>query len=389
MAKKDRSAPLQQRPPSPSSEEVESEEEEEDEEEEEEDDDEKEEGEGEEEDNSPSAPPPPPSQASSDKKALNSHKKAEPTSTPAKSVQSHQSSSSDTDSDSDSPPSLRPNANIKPISSKSMDDGGSKVKKTTSKPVVLASAAKIPAASASKRPVDSDKAEAGSKESKRARKDKGGGEEEETGEKKTAGDELKKQLFQRVWSEDDEIAVLKGMIEYSEKKGTDPMSDTADFADFVKKSLHVDLDKKQIVDKLRRLRKKYENNLVKKKTLTPHEKNAFELSKKIWGNSELSTRMVSPKRNGVVVAAEQKELGNDGEGKLAMDVNVGSGLTAMGLDENIIKEGLKLLDSNKRAELEEKWRMLRVDEVEVYLKRVNLIREQTLLILDAMRSAKH
>ncbi|GAB4826771.1 hypothetical protein Ancab_033652 [Ancistrocladus abbreviatus] len=367
MANKGRAAPSQQRPPSPSSEEVESEEEEE------------EEGH------------PPSSQPTSDRKALNRQKKSESIATPVKSAQSHQFSSSDTESDSDSGPSRRPNSAIKPISSKSMGDGGSKIKKTKPKPIVLASAVKTPSASASKRSTaESDQPTAGSKESKRVRKEKGGGGggEEERGEKKTVADESKKQLFQRVWTEDDEIAVLKGMIKYSEDKGTDPMSDTADFHNFVKKSLHVDLDKRQIVNKLRRLRKKYVNNLIKKKTLTPHEKSAFELSKKIWGNLELPTGAASPKRNGVVVVAEEKEAGNVGEGKSAMEVNLGNNLTAMCPDERVTKEGLKLLGSRKRAELEEKWRMLRVAEMEVYLKRVNLIREQTMSILDAMRSAK-
>uniref|UniRef100_A0A7N0U861 Glabrous enhancer-binding protein-like DBD domain-containing protein n=1 Tax=Kalanchoe fedtschenkoi TaxID=63787 RepID=A0A7N0U861_KALFE len=55
-----------------------------------------------------------------------------------------------------------------------------------------------------------------------------------------------KQLFQRLFGEDDEIVVLKGMLEYSAGKGIDPMDELNGFYDFVKGSIHVDVTGAQL-----------------------------------------------------------------------------------------------------------------------------------------------
>ncbi|XP_028087559.1 probable transcription factor At4g00390 [Camellia sinensis] len=46
---------------------------------------------------------------------------------------------------------------------------------------------------------------------------------------KKTGHDTKKQLFQRLWSEEDEIVILKGMIEYTAKKGSNPLADVNAF----------------------------------------------------------------------------------------------------------------------------------------------------------------
>ncbi|KAI4327502.1 hypothetical protein L6164_019952 [Bauhinia variegata] len=77
------------------------------------------------------------------------------------------------------------------------------------------------------------------------------------------GDESKK-LFKRLWSE---IAILKVVIEYSAKDGADPSKDPNGFHDFIKKSLHIDISTMQLMDKIRRLKKKYKNNARKGKKM--------------------------------------------------------------------------------------------------------------------------
>ncbi|MBA0600326.1 hypothetical protein Gorai_006515 [Gossypium raimondii] len=84
-------------------------------------------------------------------------------------------------------------------------------------------------------------------------------------EVKRTGEDAKKLLFQRLFSEDDEIALLKGMLDYSAKTGADPHTDMNGFYDFVKKSIHTN----------------GEDPTFSK----AHEQKAFELSKKIWGVS--------------------------------------------------------------------------------------------------------
>ncbi|MBA0579987.1 hypothetical protein Gorai_022226, partial [Gossypium raimondii] len=92
-------------------------------------------------------------------------------------------------------------------------------------------------------------------------------------EVKKTGEDAKKQLFQRLFSEDDEIALLKGMLDYSAKKGADPCADMNAFYNFVKKSIHTD----------------GEDRTFSK----AHEQNAFELSKLIWGKEGISGKVES------------------------------------------------------------------------------------------------
>ncbi|KAL5577870.1 hypothetical protein UlMin_019569 [Ulmus minor] len=100
-------------------------------------------------------------------------------------------------------------------------------------------------------------------------------------------DEMK--LFQRLFSEDDEIVILKGMLDYIAKKREDPSADMDVFLDFIKNSLHTDFTKNKLSNKIRRLRKKYLNNVRKGNNPTkPHEHKGFELSKKIWGGEGTS-----------------------------------------------------------------------------------------------------
>ncbi|GFS39727.1 multidrug resistance-associated protein 2 [Actinidia rufa] len=67
--------------------------------------------------------------------------------------------------------------------------------------------------------------------------------------------EEKKNPIQRLWNEDDEIVIIKGMIDYQSKKGAYPNTDMGAFHEFIKKSLHDDVSRNQLMDKFRRLKK--------------------------------------------------------------------------------------------------------------------------------------
>lgn len=220
----------------------------------------------------------------------------------------------------------------------------------------------------------------------------GGSEEEEA--KKSGGDDSKKLLFQRLWSEDDEIAILKGMIDYAAKTGGDPaVADMNAFYDFIKKSLHIDATKTQLSDKVRRLKKKYGNNLKKKYNPTkPHELEAFQLSKKIWGSGE-------PKSNGTAKSNQKGKsellLSPAAPAEIeiaAIDRKAGPSASLSelirfdkSLPEHVVKQGLDLISESKKAELEAKWRMLHIAEFELFVKKSQLISEQSKLILEAIK----
>ncbi|KAE8703364.1 oxygen-evolving enhancer protein 3 [Hibiscus syriacus] len=293
---------------------------------------------------------------------------------------------------------------VKPIASKPMEDMNAN-KPRSYKPL---------ASSSSKRPAE---IEQDAKEAKRPKK-KAGEEGNTTAtaveEVKKTGEDAKKQLFQRLFSEDDEIALLKGMLDYSAKKGADPCADMNAFYDFVKKSIHTDVTKAQLMDKIRRLKKKFENNAGKGKKgedrtfSKAHEQNAFELSKKIWGKEGISGKIESSaksngkaKVNNKAVVALKSELHSSPDKKvdvgLPMEIDKkvtkssGSSLFdkrfgVSSLEEEVLKNGLDMVDCEKKAALEAKWRKLQIAELELFIERSELVKEHAKLMLEFYKS---
>ncbi|KAG7020894.1 putative transcription factor, partial [Cucurbita argyrosperma subsp. argyrosperma] len=111
------------------------------------------------------------------------------------------------------------------------------------------------------------------------------------GEKKPL-DECRK-LFQRLWTDEDEIELLQGFLDYTMQRGTTHhhQNDTALFYDQIKSKLQLDFNKNQLVEKLRRLKKKYRNVIGKISSgkefnfKSPHDQATFEISRKIWSNT--------------------------------------------------------------------------------------------------------
>ncbi|XAR55418.1 hypothetical protein NMG60_11035485 [Bertholletia excelsa] len=320
-------------------------------------------------------------------------------------------SDSETQSDEVRPSPTASDFTIKPHSK----PDPTKAKKPSSKPATPGP---------KKRPAEGEQK---GKESQKKKSKVSNGDEEE------GAVEEKKSAITRLWSEDDEIAVLKGLIEYQSKKGADPHADMGAFHDFIKKSLHVDVTKSQLVDKIRRLKKKYQNNVEKGEKgedpvfSKPHEHKSFELSKKIWGrgagNAVENNSNAKTKSNNISKAKKSVEANNSThlpkEGR--PELSLGEGSKAEGKDlkveqedfwsihprlfqslelekfpylsmpevgKNFIKESMILIGSRKTKELEEKWKDLCMDEIALYLKRVELIQEQAKLVLDAMKASK-
>lgn len=102
-----------------------------------------------------------------------------------------------------------------------------------------------------------------------------------------------RKLFQRLWTDEDEIELLQGFLDYTAQRGKTThhgQNDTALFYDQIKSKLQLDFNKNQLVEKLRRLKKKYRNVLIKISSgkefsfKSPHDQATFEISRKIWSN---------------------------------------------------------------------------------------------------------
>ncbi|MBA0881034.1 hypothetical protein Goshw_005415 [Gossypium schwendimanii] len=107
-----------------------------------------------------------------------------------------------------------------------------------------------------------------------------------------------RRLFQRLWTDEDEIELLQGFLDYTMlKTSSNPSStshhhhqDTALFYDQIKSKLQLDFNKNQLVEKLRRLKKKYRNVISKISSgkefsfKSPHDQATFEISRRIWSD---------------------------------------------------------------------------------------------------------
>ncbi|KAG8648158.1 probable transcription factor At3g04930 [Manihot esculenta] len=99
-----------------------------------------------------------------------------------------------------------------------------------------------------------------------------------------------RRLFQRLWTDEDEIELLQGFLDYTTQRGGNH-HDTALFYGQIKSKLQLDFNKNQLVEKLRRLKKKYRNVLNKISSgkefsfKSPHDQATFEISRKIWSST--------------------------------------------------------------------------------------------------------
>ncbi|XP_010416136.1 PREDICTED: probable transcription factor At1g44810 [Camelina sativa] len=96
-----------------------------------------------------------------------------------------------------------------------------------------------------------------------------------------------KSPFARIWSEDDEISLLQGMIRFKAEKGTSPYDDMNGFFLVTKDSISFDATKTQFVEKIRSLKNKYYNKGKDSRSfLKPHDVKCFKLASCIWGSDD-------------------------------------------------------------------------------------------------------
>ncbi|CAI9087727.1 OLC1v1021872C1 [Oldenlandia corymbosa var. corymbosa] len=230
---------------------------------------------------------------------------------------------------------------------------------------------------------------AGNADSKRAKKKTA-----DDSDKKLAGtpsaDEEKK-LFARVFSEEDEIVLLNGIYDFIGKTKSDPFANFNEFHDFITKKIG-DKSKAQVLDKMKRLKKRYENNAEKllksgkERTVSNHERNMYDVCKKIWGregiagNGETSDSIPKvPKKsveaNGSEVKKSRSELKM---GKSLANVNrersfsFAPDIGRLNAEWHLY-EGTDLMEENDRIEMENKWKAFRLLEADLLIKKYGLM----------------
>ncbi|KAL9285316.1 putative transcription factor [Arabidopsis thaliana] len=104
----------------------------------------------------------------------------------------------------------------------------------------------------------------------------------------------KKNLFVRLFTEEDEAILLQGFLDFATKKGN-PSDHIDDFYESIKNSISFDVTKPQLVTKIGNLKKKFNGRVSKGLKKGKNEEvmvfskasdqNCFDLSRKIWGSN--------------------------------------------------------------------------------------------------------
>ncbi|KAG2255524.1 hypothetical protein Bca52824_074818 [Brassica carinata] len=233
--------------------------------------------------------------------------------------------------------------------------------------------------------------------------------------KRSKKEDSKKPLFQRLWSEEDEIYLLQGMIDFNSETGKSPYEDMDGFYEFIKKSISFEASKYQTVEKIRSLRKKYVKKVRRGVESLPkaHDMECFKLSKYIWGSngmalkSNLKKKIDSVKPHGKEVEKDVESYGLRGLGKkVEVDkevlVNgdsksvgvmsasdwfedsflVGS-IASLGVGERFVKQKWSMVAVETKKKMEEKWKLLQAKEMELVLQKTDFMREVGSVIAEA------
>jgi hypothetical protein len=111
-------------------------------------------------------------------------------------------------------------------------------------------------------------------------------------QEESAAAEDSRRLFQRLWTDEEELLILRGFLEFTSRRGTAFAShqyDTGPFYDEIRRDLSLDFSKNQLVEKLRRLKKKY--RVCAKRMLaqggtfafrSAHEGAIYDVARHIW-----------------------------------------------------------------------------------------------------------
>lgn len=250
----------------------------------------------------------------------------------------------------------------------------------------------------------------------------------------------------RVWSPEDEITILRALIEYRAKKGRLPASiqDTRKVHSQISGQLAANASTTQLSDKVRRLKHKYKLLVARAKNgrdpdlPTDHDRDVYELSKKVWGfrNGGEVGGSRAYKDTGAAKSDEEQEIEEsdedmengwehqkrmsqkpnafryeNGNGNAIATVGRASHGNDSGRDDTelkqmypylweaveelskehpsgpIFRKAFGILEKSKARVMEEKLRKFRMSEIRQQLHRMDLMKVTVGMVLDALEGA--
>ncbi|KAL0005667.1 hypothetical protein SO802_013228 [Lithocarpus litseifolius] len=254
-----------------------------------------------------------------------------------------------------------------------------------------------------------------------------------------------RRLIQRIWTNEDEIELLRGFLEFTTQRGSTNYNVAKEFYDQIRSKLQVEFNKNQLSDKLRKLKRKYKRILEKINPdkefsfKTAHEQTKFEISRKIWGDilgrigvedNMLDEDEPSSSLNDVNlvnVKVEDEEVMGDfrpwkrpkslsglkinekhvsNNGTLPNDIENGNNDVASMIEYTVKSisplfqellskassptqlspDGVSTTNMQSGEGADEKWREQRIKELEAYSKRLELVQDQIKATLEELKS---
>ncbi|CAH2079589.1 unnamed protein product [Thlaspi arvense] len=216
--------------------------------------------------------------------------------------------------------------------------------------------------------------------------------EEETEKQKTKK-KLASPSSNRIWNEEDELIVLKGLVDYRAKAGFQAKSYWDDFYHrFIGDSIVAKFSKEQLLGKIRKMKMKFfvhmeKNNQGKEPVFTkPSDAKAFEYSNMIWGlndyefvNHQNKIREETPKEDEQMANVEplnENVAANDGNDddadescavRDAFEATMSQSLSDY--QKKVHLEKLMNVGSEKRKELSDEWKVLCAEEANLNIKK--------------------
>ena len=254
-----------------------------------------------------------------------------------------------------------------------------------------------------------------------------------------------RRLIQRIWTNEDEIELLRGFLEFTTLRGSTNYNVTKEFYDQIRSKLRVEFNKNQLSDKLRKLKRNYKRVLEKINPdkefsfKTAHEQATFEISRKIWGDivgrNGIEDNMFDEDEpssslndfNLVNVKVEDEEVMGDfrpwkrpkslsglkinekhvsNNGTLPNDIENGNNDVASLIEDTVKSlsplfqellsnalnptqlspDGVSTPNMQSGEGVDEKWKEQKIKELEVYSKRLELVQDQIKATLEELKS---
>ncbi|CAH8277750.1 unnamed protein product [Arabidopsis lyrata] len=183
--------------------------------------------------------------------------------------------------------------------------------------------------------------------------------------------------WKRNWTKTEELLILEGIENYEKENKSSYTSDWNAIYDRIRDSMGSDFSKKQLVDKVYKLKLRFGENQARSNAgkrlsfTSAHDKQVFKLSTVIWGNNKTKYEIMDQTKERVTNAID------DGEKDKCEDLNVlqdalevAAAFPSLGIyQQKSLLRNLKNLGATQRKKLTDEWKALLGEDMQLGIKK--------------------